>query len=281
MLILRIAAVASHYPQNPNPRLYFRTGAKCKTILLTIMRRKILVVDDDLDKLGLLRQMLEREAYQVMTARSGEEALALLPRVDPDLVLLDVHFAAVADATMMDGIEICQRIRRFAPYHYGGQKRIMMFSDKRTGSADKVTGLYAGADRYLVRPVAPEELLAEIRALLLTISDPIGELAPQTIHVDDGLAIYADERVVLAGGKKRTLQNKQFELLLYLAEHLNRARSKDEIIIRVWSYKEDENVLTKAVRHIRLVIEPDPDHPIYLKTIHGYGYKLVVPDVHP
>ena len=155
----------------------------------------------------------------------------------------------------------------------------MMFSDKRTDSADKVTGLYAGADRYLVRPVAPEELLAEIRALLLTISDSVDTVYPRNIRIDDQLEICADERVVLVCGRKRELQNKQFELLLYLAEHLNRARSKDEIIIRVWSYKEDENVLTKAIRHLRLAIEPDPDHPIYLKTIHGYGYKLITPDV--
>ena len=243
------------------------------------MRRKILVVDDDIDKLGLVRQVLERESYQVVTARSGEEALALLPTFDPDLVLLDVHFAALAGASSMDGIEICQRIRRIAAYQYGGRKRIMMFSDKRTDSADKVTGLYAGADRYLVRPVAPEELLAEIRALLLTISDSVDAVYPRNIRIDDQLEICADERVVLVCGRKRELQNKQFELLLYLAEHLNRARSKDEIIIRVWSYKEDENVLTKAIRHLRLAIEPDPDHPIYLKTIHGYGYKLITPDV--
>jgi DNA-binding response OmpR family regulator len=240
------------------------------------MRNRILVLDDEQDKLILLRDFLGREFFEVATAQDGMEALARLEQFDPDLILLDVHMPH------MDGLEACRQIRQRPGYAFGGSKRILMFSDKRVDLVDRVSGLDLGADRYLVRPVAPRELLAEIHALLRSIPESSTPITPPTIARKGVLVIHKgqleillDDRMILVRGQKRPLATLPFKLLLSLAERIDQAVSKDEIIDRVWGYPESDEVLTTAIKRLRSEIEQDPSKPIYLQTVRGYGYKLV------
>lgn len=235
---------------------------------------RILLVDDEADKLELIRNFLRREFFEVATAQDGVEALAILDTFNPDLVILDVHMPR------KDGLETCRELRNRDGYEFNGQKRILMFSDKRIDEADRITGLYLGADQYLVRPVAPGELLAVIRALLRSI--PVHADAHPRIPgakrlvVDPGaLELLCDERVVMVCSRKKTLSELSFKLLLYLAERLDQAVSKDEIITAVWGYNYSDEVLTTQIYRLRQEIEQDPRKPRYLQTVRDYGYKLV------
>jgi two-component system alkaline phosphatase synthesis response regulator PhoP len=155
-----------------------------------------------------------------------------------------------------------------------------MFSDKRVDLVDRVSGLDLGADRYLVRPVAPRELLAEIHALLRSIpAQPKPADAPADVKkvvVEKGrFEILLDEHIGVVQGERRTLPERSFKLLAFLAAHLNQAVSKDHLIAHVWGYPESDEVLTTAINRLRHEIEPDPRKPRYLQTVRGYGYKLV------
>lgn len=241
------------------------------------MDTKILLIDDNKSKLLALRLYLEKEQFKVVTASNGRDGLKLLTEKRPDIILLDVHMPG------LDGIETCRQIRS-TPKCEHGRIGIIMFSDKRIDLVDKVSGLDLGADRYLVRPVAPRELLAEIKALERLISQ-YKKSNPRTndqiIDIDAWLKILVNERLVQAGSEKIKLQPLLFNILLYLADPPNRARSKEDLIWEFWAghaeydISVDENALTTAISRLRNEIEPDPRAPKYIKTVHGYGYKLV------
>ena len=238
------------------------------------MLNRILLVDDENDKLILMQDFLRREFFEVATADNGIEALKLFEVFNPDLILLDVHMP------QMDGLETCRQIRRRPGYEFGGNKRILMFSDKRVDLVDRVSGLDLGADRYLVRPVAPRELLAEIHALLRSIpTEPLLVSAPpianRWVVAKGRLEILLDEHVILVNGERRTLPELSFRLLVFLADRLDQAVSKDTLIAQIWGYPEADEVLTTAINRLRNEIEPDPRKPRYLQTVRGYGYKLV------
>ena len=245
------------------------------------MKTKILLIDDNKSKLSALKLYLEKEYYDVVTASNGESGLEQLESFRPDIILLDVHMPG------MDGIDTCRQIRSRKAYSHG-KVGIIMFSDKRIDLVDKVSGLDLGADRYLVRPVAPRELLAEIKALERIIdsnqsSRTRGSSKLKILSIDDGLKIHLDERVVEVREEKRNLQPLLYNILVYLAQPPNRARSKEDLIWEFWAggpnydTTVDENALSTAISRLRNEIELDPRNPIYIVTVHGYGYKLNKP----
>lgn len=238
---------------------------------------KILLVDDDLDKVSALRTYLEGEHYQVEAIADGQSALDALFQINPDIILLDVHMPR------LNGIDTCRIIRSYPQFKHG-TTGIIMFSDKRIDMVDRVSGLDMGADRYLVRPVAPRELLSEVKALeriIMANRKDAGLKQPDCLVLDKRVTIDFEERVVVIEGEKKMVQPLLFSILEFLAKPPNRARSKHDVIWECWSNSEvydskiDENALTTAVSRLRQVLEEDPRQPRYLKTVHGYGYKLI------
>lgn len=223
----------------------------------------ILVVDDEEPIIELLRFNLEKEGYLVCIAKDGQEALDLVEKERPDLVVLDLMLPG------MDGLEVCRRIRLIPQYE---QIPIVMLTAKAE-VIDKVLGLELGADDYMTKPFSPRELLARIKARLRRINLPI---------VGDSQVIRGELRIDINGfrvyvrGVETELTPKEFELLRVLAAHPGRVYSRDDLLERIWGYEYDGDTRTVDVhvRHLRLKIEKDPSNPEYIETLRGIGYRF-------
>lgn len=223
----------------------------------------ILVVDDEEPILELLRFNLEKEGYGVCLAKDGQEALDLVEKEQPDLVVLDLMLPG------MDGLEVCRRIRLIPKYL---QIPIIMLTAKGE-VIDKVLGLELGADDYMTKPFSPRELVARIKARLRRINlpeDNDSQLIRGELRIDiKGFRVYAR-------GTETELTPKEFELLRVLAAHPGRVYSRDDLLERIWGYEYDGDTRTVDVhvRHLRLKIEKDPSNPEYIETLRGIGYRF-------
>jgi two-component system, OmpR family, response regulator MprA len=221
------------------------------------MAARVLVVDDDRRITALLRRALAYEGYAVELAPDGTRGLLAARERPPDLVILDVMMPGV------DGLEVCRRI------HAGSDVPILMLT-ARDGVPDRVTGLDAGADDYLVKPFALEELLARVRALLRRRDGPAG-----------GVVSYGDLQLDLARREarrgKRTidLTTKEFELLALFLRHPRQVLTRDVIMDQVWGYEfgGDANVLEVYVGYLRNKLE-DGGEARLIQTVRGAGYVL-------
>jgi two-component system, OmpR family, response regulator MprA len=221
------------------------------------MRARLLVIDDDEQLLTALRRALAYEGYDVAVAPSGEEGLRLARDAPPDLVVLDVHLPGV------DGLEVCRRLRA------GGDVPVLMLT-ARDEVADRVAGLDAGADDYLVKPFAVDELLARVRALLRRRTPTTGgELRLADLTLDPAT------RIVRRGGRALTLTPKEFDLLALFMQHPRQVLTRELLFERVWGYDFDgqSNVLDVYVGHLRAKLEAE-GAPRLLHTVRGVGYAL-------
>ncbi|MBI2957469.1 MAG: response regulator transcription factor [Chloroflexi bacterium] len=218
---------------------------------------RILVVDDDPQISGLLKRGLSYEGYTVETASSGQEALDKARDNAPDLVVLDVLMPG------MDGFEVARRLRQ------GGETPILMLTAKGT-VADKVTGLDAGADDYLVKPFEFEELLARIRALLRRRQPQEAE----TLRFGD-MTLDTLTRQVTRGGMPIELTAKEFDLLELFMRHPRQVLRREQIYERVWGYdfEGESNVIEVYVRYLRAKLEAG-GRPRLIHTVRGVGYVL-------
>jgi DNA-binding response OmpR family regulator len=224
---------------------------------------RILIADDDRFLLQNLRILLESHGYEVLSATSGEEAMALAASKPIDLVILDINMPDE------DGLTVCRKLR-------GKWRFPILMLTARTDSMDKVVGLEVGADDYLTKPFEPSELIARIRAHLRRTkeyAEPNG--GSKVIAVGD-LLLDRDSRTVAMAGRPVELTNKEFELLAHLAANAGRVISRESLFDRVWEFDIEfsSNSLDVHIYRLRKKIEPDPDHPSYLLTVKGYGYKL-------
>ena len=221
------------------------------------MAARVLVVDDDRRITALLRRALAYEGYEVELAPDGTRSLLAAQERPPDLVILDVMMPNV------DSLEIYRRI------HAGSDVPILMLT-ARDGVPDRVTGLDAGADDYLVKPFALEELLARVRALLRRRDGPAG-----------GVVSYGDLQLDLARREarrgKRTIEltTKEFELLALFLRHPRQVLTRDVIMDQVWGYEfgGDANVLEVYVGYLRNKLE-DGGEARLIQTVRGAGYVL-------
>jgi len=226
---------------------------------------KVLVVEDDRFLQDNVRKLLESEGYMVAGVTSGEEALSHLERETVDLVVLDLGLPGI------DGLTACRRIRT---------KWLMpvIMLTARTDSMDKVIGLEVGADDYLTKPFVGSELIARVRAQLRRHQQYQSGFAKagETLLVGD-LTIDFEQRDVLVRGVSANLTNREFEIIHYLAKNLDRAISRDMLFERVWGYELDFNTnsLDVYIYRLRKKIEVDPNNPVYLQTMRGFGYRLV------
>jgi two-component system response regulator MprA len=218
---------------------------------------RILVVDDDPEIVSFIRRGLAYEGYTVDTAGDGSEALAKARDIEPDLVILDIMMPGI------DGIEVAKRLRE------GGDVPILMLTAKGT-VADKVTGLESGADDYLVKPFAFDELLARVKALLRRRQPQEGE----TLRFSD-LSLDTATREVKRGDELLELTTQEFDLLELFMRHPRQVLKRSLIYERVWRYdfEGESNVIEVYVRYLRSKLEGG-GKPRLIHTVRGVGYVL-------
>jgi DNA-binding response OmpR family regulator len=220
---------------------------------------KILVVDDDLELLGLVGFALRAEEYAVVEATDGAEALLLFQREQPDLVILDINLPG------LNGFEVCRQMRAEAT------TPILMLTARSTED-DHVHGLDQGADDYLTKPFSPQTLLAHVRALLRRS----GMDRPAPLVAGDLRLSLEDRTISVCGGEPIHLTKREFSLLQYLIANPERTLSTERLTSQVWGYTgtDDRQLLKQIVHRIRQKIELDPADPRYLVTVSGVGYLL-------
>ncbi|WP_419841505.1 response regulator [Candidatus Poriferisodalis sp.] len=220
----------------------------------------VLAVEDDERIRTTLRLALEDEGWQVSEAESCEEALERFVPESTDVVLVDIMLPG------LDGFELCRSIRRVS------HVPIIMVT-ARDDTHDIVAGLEAGADDYLTKPFAPNELFARIRALLRRSRTVDGSGLPRAFG---DLEVVPDEGVVTKCGQELHLTKTEFRLLCELSDHPNKVMSREHLLERVWGYDYfgDGRLVDVHVRRLRLKIEDDPADPRYVVTARGLGYKL-------
>jgi phosphate regulon transcriptional regulator PhoB len=225
----------------------------------------ILVIEDEPDIRKLVRYNLAQERYKVLEAEDGEQALKLLQRIKPNLIILDLMLPG------MSGLELCKLLRERQDT---AQLPILMLTAK-AGEADKVVGLEMGADDYLAKPFSPREMVARVRAILrrveaVTAGDGAVCYDKGPLHID-----FSNYEVSVKG-KSVKLTLKEFELLRFLVQNPNRVLSRDQLLDRVWG---GETFVTPRtvdvhIRRLRKAIERDDRHPKWILTLRGVGYKL-------
>jgi two-component system response regulator MprA len=215
------------------------------------MAKRILVIDDAPKIVDFIRRGLTYEGYIVDVAYDGQSGLDQARREPPDLVMLDVMMPG------LDGIEVCRQLRA-SP---GGDVPILMLTAKDAVS-DRVAGLDAGADDYLVKPFAFNELLARIRALLRRRQVP-------------ELTLNSTTHEVIRGGRPIALTAKEFDLLELFMRHPRQVLTRDIIYERVWGYDfgGESNIVEVYIRYLRAKLEAG-DAPRLLQTVRGVGYAL-------
>lgn len=222
----------------------------------------ILVVDDEPSISEVVGIYLRRAGYQVVTARNGRQALEVLDKQPPDLVVLDLMLPEV------DGWEITRRLRA------EGDTPIIMLTARRE-EADRIAGLEMGADDYLVKPFSPQELVSRIKAVLRRSRGTGPASSERPLEFGD-LCIDPKTRLVEVNGEERILTAKEFDLLWVLARHPRQVFNRDQLLDLVWGLTEyvDPSTVTVHVRRLREKIEPDPSNPRHIQTVWGVGYKF-------
>ncbi|MEK3707289.1 response regulator transcription factor [Paenibacillus sp. FSL R7-0198] len=225
------------------------------------MRSTILIVDDDEKIVSMLRRGLAFEGYEVQTASNGAEGLSKLMDKEPDIVVLDVMMPQI------DGFEVCRRLRE------AGSKVPVLMLTAKDEVQSRVTGLDTGADDYLVKPFALEELLARVRALLRRKSDSTG--TPDNRLMYEDIILDNDSREVLRDGQRLELTAKEFELLNLFMQNPRRVLSRDLIMDKIWGYdySGESNVLEVYIAMLRQKTEEYGGKRL-IQTIRGAGYIL-------
>ncbi|MFT6942485.1 MAG: two-component system response regulator MprA [Nitriliruptoraceae bacterium] len=224
----------------------------------------VLVVDDERAVRDALDRALRLSGYTVALAEHGLDALSQVATVRPDAIVLDVNMPGV------DGLGVARRLRAD-----GDRTPILMLTAKDAVD-DRVAGLDAGADDYLVKPFALEELLARLRALLRRTTRPVD--APITVLRFEDLSLDTETREVLRGTRRLELTNTEHLLLELFLENPRRVLERDVLLDRVWGFDSgtSSNALEVYVGYLRRKLEADGE-PRLLRTVRGVGYQLIEP----
>ncbi len=227
--------------------------------------KRILLVEDDLAILRGLKDNLEYESYEVLTATDGERGFALICDKRPDLVILDLMLPRVS------GYELCRRARA------GGLTVPILMLTARSEEVDRVLGLDLGADDYVTKPFSVPELLARVRAILRRVQNAEAGDLPQEVHFGD---VDVDFRKFEArkAGKILEMSRKEFGILRILAARAGDVVTRDEFLNEVWGYNQFPTTRTvdNHVALLRNKLEDNPSEPQFLITVHGVGYKLIL-----
>jgi len=223
---------------------------------------KILIVEDEPNMVSGLRDNFEFEGYEVLTAADGIAGLECALQESPDIVLLDVMMPR------MSGLEVCKQLKAKRP-----AIPIIMLT-ARGQEVDKVVGLELGADDYVTKPFSIRELLARVKAVLRR-ARPIPDQKVRYNFGDVELDLHSCQ--VSRQGKLLDFSSKEFELLKYFLLHPGQTLSRDQLLEEVWGYEHFPTTRTVDAHIVRLrqKVEPKPEEPRFILTVHGTGYKFV------
>ncbi len=220
--------------------------------------RRILLIEDERKIADFIRRGLTLEGYQVQVAYDGESGLDAAVEQRPDLIILDIMLPAI------DGFEVCRALR-----DAGFDMPILMLT-ARDAVRDRVAGLDAGADDYLVKPFAFDELLARIRALLRRRA-----AAEEEILQFADLSLNPTTREVMRGGRRIDLTAKEFDILETFMRHPRQVLTREQLYERIWGYdfSGESNIIEVYIRYLRAKLEADGESRL-IHTVRGVGYVL-------
>jgi DNA-binding response OmpR family regulator len=228
---------------------------------------KILIVEDELNMVNGLKDNLEFEGYEVDVAMEGKTGLQKVLLKGFDLILLDVMLPE------MSGFDICKTARK------EGVKTPIILLTAKGEEIDKVLGLEFGADDYITKPFSLRELLARIRAIIRrTQSLKEGSVESEFVKIGN-IKVNFKNYLALQGSNEIKMSYKEFEILHYLYMHAGKTIQRDDLMSDVWSI--DYDVSTRTVDNfilkLRQKVEADPNNPKIILTVHGIGYKMILP----
>lgn len=226
---------------------------------------KVLVADDDPNVREIIRLYFENQNFEMIEAQNGQEAVDMVDRNCPDIIILDVMMP------IMDGFEACRQILKKC------DTPIIMLTAKGE-EFDRVLGLELGADDYMTKPFSPRELTARIKAIFRRMQpkrEEQGEESLKELHYNE-LRIVIDRREVTVNGEKISFRPKEFDLLVFLARSTGNVFTREQLLEHVWGYDYfgDIRTVDVHVKKIRLKLSVLQDE--YIKTIWGIGYKFEV-----
>jgi DNA-binding response OmpR family regulator len=219
--------------------------------------KKILIIEDEKNISSFIKMELEFEGYSTVVEEDGKEGLNTALKEDFDLILLDLMLPT------LNGLEICRRLKKEK------DTPIIMLS-ARDSVMDKVTGLQVGADDYIAKPFAIEELLARIQVVFRRDKNN----SSQNLKFKD-LTIDSDSYVVKKDGQDLSLTNKEYELLLYLVQHKDKVVSRNTLLENVWGYdyEPETNIVDVYIRYLRNKLNSE-DKEKYIQTVRYVGYVM-------
>jgi two-component system alkaline phosphatase synthesis response regulator PhoP len=222
--------------------------------------KRVLIVDDDVKTVELVKLYLNRDGYQVLTAYDGVEALRLARESSPNLIILDLMLPDI------DGLEVCRILRRESDVP------IIMLT-ARTTDQDKLTGLGLGADDYVTKPFSPKVLAARVWAVLRRLP---GERGPEEIKHGE-LSINFTKHEAWFLDRPLNLTSIEFKLLGVLVKEPGRVFSRASLIEEALGYDFEgfDRTIDVHILNLRRKLEPDANHPRYIKTVYGVGYKFI------
>jgi len=231
------------------------------------MAEKVLVVEDEKTLQETLAYNLRHQGYQVETSGDGKAAIELARTFHPDVIILDIMLPG------MDGFEVCRILRQEMT------TPILMLT-ARDDEIDRIVGLEVGADDYLTKPFSMRELMARVKAILRRVrlirEEMDGDGTALQLLLFDNLTINPTRREVLLDTKTLSLKPKEYELLMFMAQHKGQVLSREHILERVWGWDfiGDSRTVDVHVRWLREKIESEPAHPTRIITVRGAGYRF-------
>ncbi len=222
--------------------------------------KKILVVDDEKAIVEIVEGYLKNEGYSVIAAYDGSSALQQVQKHDPDLIILDLMLPEIS------GWDVCRTLR------VKSDVPIIMLT-ARDEVTDRIVGLELGADDYVTKPFEPKELVSRVKAVLRRSG--VKREKSNVVQIGD-LVIDSGMRIAKIGNRTIELTPTEFELLRTMAENPNRVFSRMQLLdsVQGYSYEGYERTIDSHIKNLRKKIEPDHNHPRYIISVYGVGYKL-------
>lgn len=226
-----------------------------------MMMKKILVVDDELKIVDVVKSYLEHNNYEVYTAFNGSQAITEFERVTPDLIILDLMLPDLS------GEEVCQLLRKKS------NVPIIMLTAKAE-EEDILKGLNIGADDYVLKPFSPKQLIARVAAVLRRAYND--EQSETDIFIFGDMVLDNNKHELKKQDRIINLTPNEYKILLAMLKHPNKTFTRDELIATAFGYDFEgfDRTVDTHIKNLRQKIEDDPKCPKYLQTVHGVGYKL-------
>ncbi len=229
--------------------------------------KRILVVDDEVHILELIKYNLDQNGFEVITSGNGEECLSIVNKVTPALIILDLMLPGI------DGLEVCKQLKM----NKSTKSIPIIMLTAKSDEFDKVLGLELGADDYLTKPFSVRELVARIKVVLRRMGSE-GILEKQEIIEFGDIVIDKNTREVSKKGELIDLSLKEYEILTILAQNKGKVISREYLLSEVWGYEVfgETRTIDVHIRHLRQKIEDSENTRQFIETVRGVGYKLIV-----